>query len=65
MIKTKMKKRNKRMRMGGARAKKGKVVCCKMGINKIGEGWWERERGASGGDWAGGVVGVVVEAVGV
>ena len=39
------------------------MVCCKMGINKIGEGWWER--GASGGDRAGGVVGVVVEAVGV
>ena len=38
------------------------MVCCKMGINKIGEGWWERERGASGGDRAGEVVGVVVEA---
>ena len=65
MIKTTMKKRNKRMRMGGSQGEERESGMFKMGINKIGEGWWERERGASGGDRAGGVVGVVVEAVGV
>ena len=61
MIKKMMKKRNKGMRMKGSQGVERESG--KMGINKIGEGWWERERGAGGGDQAGEGVGVVVEVV--
>ena len=60
VIKITMKKRNKRdENEGEPGSRKGKCFGVNMGIYIIGQGWMG-ERGSSGGDRAGGVVGVVV-----